>query len=100
MTFLYIARGSPGEVRSMLCLMDRLGAFTHLKSEISDLKSLSESISRQLRAWADSLQNSNIKGQRYLSSQSKHLSDRQREIKAFMDELKTIQHQKTRDNQN
>jgi four helix bundle protein len=92
LTFLYIARGSAGEVRSMLCLMDRLGAFTHLKS-------LSESISRQLRAWADSLQNSNIKGQRYLSSQSKHLSDRQREIKAFMDELKTIQHQKTRDNQ-
>ncbi|MGB7621642.1 MAG: four helix bundle protein [Terriglobia bacterium] len=100
LTFLYIARGSAGEVRSMLCLMDRLGAFTHLKSEISDLKSLSESISRQLRAWADSLQNSNIKGQRYLSSQSKHLSDRQREIKAFMDELKTIQHQKTGDNQN
>jgi four helix bundle protein len=92
LTFLYIARGSAGEVRSMLCLMDRLGAFTHLKS-------LSESISRQLRAWADSLQNSNIKGQRYLSSQTKHLSDRQREIKAFMDELKTIQHQKTRDNQ-
>ena len=94
LTFIYVARGSAGEVRSMFCLMDRLAAFAHLKSEISDLKSLSESISRQLRAWADSLQNSNIKGQRYLSSQSKQKSDRQREINSFMEELKRIQHQK------
>jgi four helix bundle protein len=94
LTFLYIARGSAGEVRSMLCLMERLRAFENLKSEISDLKSLSESISRQLRAWADSLQNSIIKGQRYLSSQSKQKSDRQREINSFMEELKRIQHQR------
>ncbi|MFQ5806722.1 MAG: four helix bundle protein, partial [Phycisphaerae bacterium] len=55
LTFLYIARGSAGEVRSMLHLLERLPYFEHLKSEISNLKSLSESISRQLRAWADSL---------------------------------------------
>jgi four helix bundle protein len=52
LTFLYIARGSAGEVRSMLCLLERLSCFGHLKSPISDLKSLAESISRQLRAWA------------------------------------------------
>lgn len=34
LTFLYIARGSAGEVRSMLCLLERLAAFTDLKSEI------------------------------------------------------------------
>ncbi|MEE8200158.1 MAG: four helix bundle protein, partial [Candidatus Acidoferrales bacterium] len=39
LTFLYIARGSAGEVRSMLCLLERLPAFRDLKSEISDLKS-------------------------------------------------------------
>lgn len=94
LTFLYIARGSAGEVRSMLCLMERLRGFENLKSEISDLKSLAESISRQLRAWADSLQNSNIKGQRYFSSQSKQKSDRQREINSFMEELRRIQHHK------
>jgi four helix bundle protein len=32
--FLYYARGSSGEVRSMLCLMERMGRFAHLKSEI------------------------------------------------------------------
>src|SRR2546427_271507 len=51
LTFLYIARGSAGEVRSMLILCERLPYFADLKSEISDLKSSAESISRQLRAW-------------------------------------------------
>jgi four helix bundle protein len=33
LTFLYIARGSAGEVRSMLLLCERLPAFADLKSE-------------------------------------------------------------------
>ena len=74
-SFIYIARGSAGEVRSMLHLMDRLPVFTHLKSQISDLRSLAESISRQLRAWADHLQNSEIKGQRYLTDQTRMDAD-------------------------
>ncbi len=67
LTFLYIARGSAAEVRSMLCFVDSLPAYSHLKSHISNLKSEAESISRQLRAWADALQKSHIKGQRYLN---------------------------------
>jgi four helix bundle protein len=39
LAFLYIARGSAGEVRSMLCLFERRRAFGHLKSQISNLKS-------------------------------------------------------------
>jgi hypothetical protein len=46
--------------------------FDHLKSEISDFKSRCESISRQLRAWADSLQNSPIKGQKHLNDRSRN----------------------------
>lgn len=71
LTFIYISRGSSGEVRSMLHLLDRLPEFTNLKSEISDLKSRAESISRQLRAWADSLQNTEIRGTRYLTDKSR-----------------------------
>jgi four helix bundle protein len=69
--FIYIARGSAGEIRSMLCLLQRRKWAGHLKSEISNLKSSAESCSRQLRAWADSLQNSEIRGQR-------HMNDRER----------------------
>jgi len=71
LTFLYIARGSAGEVRSILLLADRLADFAQLKSAMSDLKSLAESISRQLRAWADSLQNSDVRGQRYLTARTR-----------------------------
>ncbi len=65
--FLYIARGSAGETRSMLCLLERKPRLQHLKSQISDLKSSAESCSRQLRAWAETLQNSDIPGTRYLN---------------------------------
>ncbi|MDP3919321.1 MAG: four helix bundle protein [Candidatus Omnitrophota bacterium] len=69
--FFYIARGSAGEVRSMLCFMERRPALSNLKSQISALKSKAESCSRQLRAWADHLQNSDIKGQRHLNEKTR-----------------------------
>jgi four helix bundle protein len=90
LTFLYIARGSAGEVRSMLCLIERILAFADLKSEISDLKSRAESISRQLRAWAESLQDSKIKGQRYLTERTKEFSRAARDREEFLRELEGI----------
>ena len=71
LAFLYIARGSAGEVRSMLCVMERMSAFENLKSEISNFKSLAETISRQVRGWAQHLQDSPIRGQRYLTSKTR-----------------------------
>ncbi len=67
LTFIYISRGSAGETRSMYCLLERLPEFSEFKFEISDLKLKAEGISRQLRAWADSLQNTDIRGTRYLT---------------------------------
>jgi four helix bundle protein len=71
LSFLYIARGSAGEVRSMLCFFERRPRLRDLQSQISNLKSTAESCSRQLRAWADSLQNSDIAGPRHLNDQSR-----------------------------
>src|SRR6266568_7036400 len=90
LTFLYIARGSAGEVRSMLCLIERLPGFDDFKSEISNLKSMAESISRQLRGWADSLQNSGIKGQRYLTDKTRRATQSAREREEFMEQLRRI----------
>lgn len=87
LTFLYIARGSAGEVRSMLLLTDRPGHFGHLKSQISDLKSPAESIPRQRRAWADSLQNSPITGQRYLNEPTRQQYRHQRRSSEFWQRL-------------
>ena len=69
--FLYYARGSAGEVRSMLGVMERSTHFRNLRSEISDFKTRCESISRQIRGWANSLQNSDIPGQRHLNDKSR-----------------------------
>jgi four helix bundle protein len=71
LAFIYIARGSAGEVRSMLVLASRRPYLCDFKSQISDLISLAESCSRQLRAWADSLQNSDIAGPRHLNERSR-----------------------------
>src|SRR5438094_10319862 len=78
LSFLYIARGSAGEVRSMLCLLERLSDFDDLKSEITDLKSRSTSVSRQLGAWIESLKNSEIKGNRYLNDRKRQENEASR----------------------
>ena len=49
LTFLYIARASAGEVRSMLCLLQRISGICDLEdleSEINSLKAKAESISK------------------------------------------------------
>lgn len=89
--FLYIARGSAGEVRSMLCYFERRPALKDFKSQISNLKSLAESCSRQIRGWADALQNSDIKGQRHLTSKSKQNIDRKKRAEVFLQRLKQME---------
>ena len=126
LAFLYIARGSAGESRSMLRFSlrllspvgepsqtaDRQSEISNPKSEISNLKfeisnskfevsdlrsdeirwlkseissliPLAESCSKQIRGWTDSLQNSDIKGQRHLTDQSRHAYDNHRRAEAF-----------------
>jgi len=95
LTFLYISRGSSGETRSVLYLCERLPGLADLKSEISDLKSRAESISRQLRAWSGSLQDSDIRGQRYLTSKTKIKIKEDREREEFLRELDEVRNRKS-----
>jgi len=88
--FLYIARGSAGEVRSMLHFVERNPEGTHLKAQVAALTSQSESCSRQMRAWADQLQNADIKGQRHLTDKSRTRYENQQAAEAFRRELDEI----------
>lgn len=74
----------------MLCLLERLAAFQNVRLEISNLKLSAEGISRQIRAWADSLQNSEVKGQRYLNEKGRRLLREKKEDEEFKMELKRI----------
>ncbi|MBI1871673.1 MAG: four helix bundle protein [Chlamydiae bacterium] len=87
-TFLYYARGSAGEVRSILAVMEQMRVFDDLKFQISNLKLLVESISRQVRGWTNTLQNTKIQGQRHLNDNTKKAFEREKNRKEFEATLK------------
>jgi four helix bundle protein len=87
-TFLYYARGSAGEVRSILAVIEQMDCFDDLKFQISDLKARAETISRQIRGWTNSLQNSKIPGQRHLNDKSKQMFEQEKKRKEFAATLK------------
>lgn len=96
LAFLYIARGSAGEVRSMLRLLNRLGPFQLLETEINSVKLRAESCSRQLKAWIQSLQDSDFKGERHVNSRTKRHDQEALERDEFMKELTEIRARGTR----
>jgi len=87
LAFIYIARGSAGEVRSMHTLLLRRKWAADFKSEISNLRLVAESCARQLRGWADALQNSEIKGQRHLNDRGRKELERKQRAAAFEQRL-------------
>ena len=94
LTFIYISRGSAGETRSMYQFLERAPGFDEIRSDLPDLIRRAESISRQLRAWADSLQNTQIRGARYLTEKSQRLDKQRRERAEFLAELEEIRSRK------
>jgi four helix bundle protein len=90
LAFLYIARGSAGEVRSMLKVLDGWSDFSNLKSQISDLINRSEKISKQLYGWIENLKSSEILGQRHLDENARirYLTKQRRQD--FLEELDRI----------
>jgi four helix bundle protein len=89
-TFLYIARGSAGETRSMLRLLERMPGFRDLETGISNLKSSAESISRQLGAWIRTLRDADLKGQRYVTEKTRRMDQARREREEFLKKLEQI----------
>jgi four helix bundle protein len=67
-SFLYIARGSAGETRSMLRLLSRNKQWG---GDPTKAISLALSCSKQIGSWAQYLQETDIKGQRHLNKQSR-----------------------------
>ncbi len=90
LTFLYIARGSAGEVRSMLYLLAGMEPFRNLESEMRNLRERTDSISKQLGAWARSLQDSDLKGRRYVTEKTRQAAERARGREEFLKHLEEI----------
>jgi len=90
LSFLYISRGSAGEVRSMLFLIERIPTFHPLKPKIELLKGKAENCSRQLKAWAQAIQNSDFKGERHVNQKTKRAAQAAKERQEFLDELAEV----------
>ena len=59
-------------------------------SEISNLISRSESISRQLNGWTEAIKNSDIKGVRYLNDRERAKIQNRKEFEEFDQEIKAM----------
>jgi four helix bundle protein len=90
LAFLYISRGSAGETRSMLCLLERIRLFHELGSDIRVLKQKAESCSRQLKGWKQSLQDSDFRGERHVNEKTKRTAQAVRDREEFLKELSEI----------
>jgi four helix bundle protein len=65
LSFLETARGSAGEVRSMVAVVIRRPRLRPLSLELSTIRSLAESCSKQIGAWMMSIERSPVKGKRH-----------------------------------
>jgi four helix bundle protein len=99
LTFLYIARGSAGEVRSMLYLLNGMEPFRDLESEMRNLRERTDSISKQLGAWARSLQDSDLKGRRYVTEKTRQAAERARGHEEFLRQLEEMRKQGRRESE-
>jgi four helix bundle protein len=67
LAFLAIARGSAGEVRSMIAVVKDRPRFKRLVTQFQQVREAAESCSRQLTAWARSVESSPVQGKRHLT---------------------------------
>lgn len=85
--YIYIAKGSAGECRSMTYVLGHLKDFRKYKEDVLDLRKRAESIAKQLNAWADSLKNSNIKGAKFLTDKERQSYQRRKDLEEFDNEM-------------
>ena len=70
-SFLAYARGSAGEVRSMIAVVLKRPGLHPLAGRLNAIRVLAESCSRQLTAWTGSIEESPVRGKRHLTPDMK-----------------------------
>jgi four helix bundle protein len=89
-SFLYIARGSAGEVRSMIHLSRRLLKEEPTVSELRELHEVVLDISRQLGGWIESLKNTEAVDPRERNDAARQAASEARRRSAFVRHLQRI----------
>lgn len=81
--FLAIARGSSGEVRSMMAVVQDRAKLKPLVRRLLEIRSLAESCARQLTAWTVSIDGSPVQGKRHLTGDVKEKREVERKAREF-----------------
>src|SRR3974377_2148819 len=68
-SFLAIARGSAGEVRSMIAVVKNRPKLKPVLQRLQEIRLLAESCAKQLTGWTASIDNSPVQGKRLLSGE-------------------------------
>ncbi|MHB1556826.1 MAG: four helix bundle protein [Isosphaeraceae bacterium] len=95
-TFLYIARGSVGEVRSMLHLLNRLPGLDEIATDVMELRRLTDAISRQLGGWVEAIKNSEHKGHRSQNDRTRATAQAVRRRDQFLEKVRAVQDEAVR----
>ncbi len=77
LSFLETARGSAGEVRSMVAVVIRRPRLSPFLHQLRSIRQLAESCSKQIGAWIMSIERSPVKGKRHRIPNAKQGRDRQ-----------------------
>ena len=71
LAFLSIARGSAGEVRSMIAVIKTRPKLQPYLGDLEKIRMLAESCARQLTAWTSSIEDSSVVGKRHLNQRER-----------------------------
>jgi four helix bundle protein len=89
-SFLYIAKGSSAEVRSMLHPLASLPKMDGLAPQVEELLGRAENVSRHLGRWIESLKDSPYQGKRYQNTQTRQTAEAARRRDRFLDKVREI----------
>ena len=81
--FLAIARGSAGEVRSMMAVVKDRPKLKSILRQMQEIRSSAESRARQLTAWTVSIENSPVQGKRYLPGEVRERREAMQKARDF-----------------
>lgn len=78
--YLEIARGSAGEVRSMIAVIRQRKNLCRYADPLDSIRKLAESCSKQIGGWMMAIEQSPVKGKRHLTLKIRQQQERTREI--------------------
>lgn len=81
--FLAIARGSAGEVRSMLSVIQLRPKLASAAGEMEEIRNMAASCCRQITAWIASIEASPIKGKRHMDASTRNVRESENAAERF-----------------